>query len=194
MTITVTMIIIVISKNLTLEVPWDFAWARRPFWMTSSDLWWWYGDIESVITRKTSKENVPIFSASTAPADHDDVIKWKHYLRYWRFVRGIHRLSVGSPHKGQWRGALIFALICAWRNDWADDRDAGDLRRNDTHYYVTVMGVPAPQGPSTKVGSHINTGLALEGSIAIWFHFKRMYIGTCIAIQIVNCVSWEQTI
>ena len=23
--------------------------------------------------------------------DHDDVIKWKHFTRYWPFVRGIHR-------------------------------------------------------------------------------------------------------
>ena len=22
---------------------------------------------------------------------HDDVMKWKHFLRYWPFVRGIHR-------------------------------------------------------------------------------------------------------
>ena len=22
---------------------------------------------------------------------HDDVIKWKHFPRYWPFVRGIHR-------------------------------------------------------------------------------------------------------
>ena len=39
---------------------------------------------------------------------HDDVIKWKHFSRYWPFVRGIHRLPVNSPHKGQWRGALMF--------------------------------------------------------------------------------------
>ena len=32
---------------------------------------------------------------------HDDVIKWKHYTRYWPFVRGIHRSPVNSPHKGQ---------------------------------------------------------------------------------------------
>ena len=36
---------------------------------------------------------------------HDDVIKWKHFPRYWPCVRGIHRLPVNSPHKGQWRGA-----------------------------------------------------------------------------------------
>ena len=34
----------------------------------------------------------------------DDVIKWKHFPRYWLFVRGIHRWPVNSPHKGQWRG------------------------------------------------------------------------------------------
>ena len=39
---------------------------------------------------------------------HDDVIKWKHFPRYWPFVRGIHRPPVNSPHKGQWRGALMF--------------------------------------------------------------------------------------
>ena len=36
------------------------------------------------------------------------VIKWKHIPCYWSFVRGIHRSPVNSPHKGQWRGALIF--------------------------------------------------------------------------------------
>ena len=32
---------------------------------------------------------------------HDDVIKWKHFPRYWPFVWGIHRSPVDSPHKGQ---------------------------------------------------------------------------------------------
>ena len=32
---------------------------------------------------------------------HDNVIKWKHFPRYWSFVRGIHRSPVNSPHKGQ---------------------------------------------------------------------------------------------
>ena len=43
---------------------------------------------------------------------HDDVIKWKHFPRYWPLVRGIHRWPVNSPHKGQWRGASMFSLIC----------------------------------------------------------------------------------
>ena len=70
---------------------------------------------------------------------HDDLIKWKHFLRYWPFVRGIHRSSVNSPHKGQWRGALMFSLIGAWTGGWVNNRDAGDLRRYDTHYDATVL-------------------------------------------------------
>ena len=61
---------------------------------------------------------------------HDDVIKWKHFPRYWPFVWEIHRSPVNSPHKGQWRGALMFSLICAWINGWVNHREAGDLRRH----------------------------------------------------------------
>ena len=43
---------------------------------------------------------------------HDDFIKWKIFPRYWPFLRGIHRSPVKSHHKGQWRGALMFSLIC----------------------------------------------------------------------------------
>ena len=43
----------------------------------------------------------------------DLIIKWKHFPRYWTFVRGIHWAPVNSPHEGQWRGALVFSLICA---------------------------------------------------------------------------------
>ena len=39
--------------------------------------------------------------------------KWKHFPLYWPFVRRIHRLPVKSPHKGKWRRALMFSLICA---------------------------------------------------------------------------------
>ena len=47
----------------------------------------------------------------TLTSSHDDVIKWKHFPRYWTFVRGIHRSPVNSPHKGQWHGALMFSLM-----------------------------------------------------------------------------------
>ena len=65
-------------------------------------------------------------------------MKWKHFPRYWPFVRGIHRSPVNSPHKGQRRGTLMFSLICGWTNGWVNHRDAGDLRCHRTHYDVTV--------------------------------------------------------
>ena len=74
---------------------------------------------------------------STKPLN-DDVIQWKHFPRYWPFVRGNHRSPVISPHKGQWRGDLIF-LICAWINGWVNNHETGDLRRHRTLYGVTVM-------------------------------------------------------
>ena len=70
---------------------------------------------------------------------HDDVIKWKHFPRNWPFVREIHRSPVNFPHKGQWRGASMFSLIYAWINDWVNNREAGDLRRQHGHYDVIVM-------------------------------------------------------
>ena len=70
---------------------------------------------------------------------HDDIIKWKHFPRNWPFAREIHWSPVNSPHKGQWRGALMFSLICAWINDWVNNGEAGDLRRHRTHYDVIAL-------------------------------------------------------
>ena len=78
-------------------------------------------------------------SGMTASQYHDDVIKWKHFPRYWPFVREIHRSPVNSPHKGQWRGTLMFSLICHWIKGWVNNHEAGDLRRHQAHYDVIVM-------------------------------------------------------
>ena len=51
-------------------------------------------------------------SRATCPVlcNHDDVINRKHIPRHWTFVRGFHRSTVNSPHKGQWHGALMFSF------------------------------------------------------------------------------------
>ena len=69
---------------------------------------------------------------------YDDVIKWKHFPRYWPFDRGTHWSPVISPHKGQWRGALMLSVICPQINGLVKNRKAGDLRRHRTHYDVIV--------------------------------------------------------
>ena len=72
---------------------------------------------------------------------HDDVIKWKHFARY--FVWRIHRKI---PNKGQRRGALLFSLTIAWINGWVNNRGAGDLRRHRAHYDVIVMALGQSRG------------------------------------------------
>ena len=107
---------------------------------------------------------------------HDDDIKWKHFPRYWPFVRGIHRSPVKSPHKGLWRRALIFSLICVWINGWVNNREAGDLRRYRAHYDVIVMLLTeqvavfvihlSPCAPALR---HWNSGTSLVRNINFSF-------------------------
>ena len=78
------------------------------------------------------------------------VPRWYPVVTWWRhqmekksallaICAGNSPVPVNSPHKGQWRGALMFSLICAWINGWVNNREAGDLRRYHAHYDVIVM-------------------------------------------------------
>ena len=97
---------------------------------------------------------------------NDDVIKWKHFPRYWPFVRGIRQSPVNSPHKGQWRGALMFSLICASINDWVNNREAGDLRRCRARYDVIVI-----TNPALIHSNQLDIWLKLIGPWEIWMNF-----------------------
>ena len=76
-------------------------------------------------------------------SNHVNASWWRHQMKTFSallaFVRGIHRSPVNYPHKGQWRGNLIFSLICAWTNGWGDNRSTGDLRRHRAQYDVIVV-------------------------------------------------------
>ena len=75
-----------------------------------------------------------------------------HTLAWWRHqMEKIFRATghlcgeftglrwIPRTYKGQWRGALMFSLICTWINGWVNNGEAGDLRRYRAHYDVTVM-------------------------------------------------------
>ena len=70
-------------------------------------------------------------------------IWWCHQMKPFTALlalcEGIHRPSVDSPHRGLWRGALMFSLMCPWKNGWANNLDPGDLRRHGAHYDFTLM-------------------------------------------------------
>ena len=115
---------------------------------------------------------------------HGDVIKWKQFLCYWPFVRGIHRAPVNSPHKGQWRGALIFSLICLWIKGWVNNREAVDLRRHRAHYdvsvmlpdtqeiYSSVMNVYRNQNNIFSVGDFLNYFLKHYNTVFLLSYFR----------------------
>ena len=100
-------------------------------------------------------------------------IIWKHFPRYWPFVRGTRRRPVNSPQKGQWREALMFSLICAWMNDWVNSREAVDLRRHRTNYDVTVMRLHIPN------------------SLLRGFIYLLLIISNCTLVFIIIIVIWE---
>ena len=102
---------------------------------------------------------------------HDDVIKWKHFPRYWPFVRRIHVSPLNSPHKRQWRGSLLFSLICAWINRWVNNREAGDLRRHRVNYYVIIMNLP-PTKKASSMPNISNLAFTLGSCTSVRIHYS----------------------
>ena len=99
---------------------------------------------------------------------YDDVIKWKHFPRYWPFMQGIHRSPVNPP-QGQWRGTLMFSLICAWINGWVNNREAGDLRRHRAHYDVIVISLPTTLVPYHVIGCDLELSWIMTFIIKVKF-------------------------
>ena len=69
---------------------------------------------------------------------------WRHQMETFSAlltlcVRGINWSPVNSSHKGQWRGALVFSLICTWTNGYANNQDPSNLRRHRSDYDITLM-------------------------------------------------------
>ena len=104
---------------------------------------------------------------------------------YWPFVRGIHRSPVKSLHKGQWRGALMFSLICARINGWVNNRETGDLRRHRAHCDVIVMSYIVQNffhNFRTPDGSHER-----NTSLSRWHHWRSRH--SCDVPHIVHHVG-----
>ena len=133
-----------VSWNILLGTHPPFQWGQVP---PSNEYSWYTLCIEYVtccpVRVITDCEFSPVLPHVVCclriVSLHDNVIKWKHFPRYWPFVWGIHRSPVNSPHKGQWCGALMFSVICAWINVWVNIRKAGDFRCHHAHYDITVM-------------------------------------------------------
>ena len=63
-------------------------------------------------------------------------------IQWWHHQMGTFSALLGplwGKSTSHWCGALMFSLICAWSYGWANNQDAGDVRRHCAHYDVTVI-------------------------------------------------------
>ena len=73
------------------------------------------------------------------PIFHDDVIKWKHFPRYWPFVGEFTGHRWIPLTKASDAELWCFLWSAPWINGWVNNREDGDLRRHRAHYDVIVM-------------------------------------------------------
>ena len=74
---------------------------------------------------------------------NDDVIKWKHFPRYWPFVRGIHPSPVNSPHKGHAVTRSLDIFLCLHVNKQLSKQSRRRWIRTSSHplwRHCNVMG------------------------------------------------------
>ena len=109
----------------------------------SSGKWWPFCLGLNVLITWTglcgSQGYAPVHKANRSTA----LTWWRHQMETFSALlalcAGKSPVPVNSPHKGQWRGALIFSFNYAWINDWVNNLEAGDLRRQRVYYDVIVM-------------------------------------------------------
>ena len=83
-----------------------------------------------------------LWKATQYMSAHEDIIKWKHFTRYWPFVRGIHRSPVNSPQKvtrsfdGFFDLRLNKRLSKHWRGRWYETSSC-PLWRHCNAVYLT---------------------------------------------------------
>ena len=101
---------------------------------------------------------------------HDDVIKWKHFPRYWPLTRSFD---------------VFFDLR------WVNNREAGDLRRYRPHYDVTVMRIGSYVLKLLRINyPFLNT---LECFIFCWlFVLTAGYCANSTTFQFINSKHSEQ--
>ena len=100
-------------------------WFETP----SHSLWRYRNDTRAILSSRNIKHAT---RSATCPIQ----FSWRrHQMETFSALLALCKGN-HSPRKGQWCGALMFSLICAWTHDWANNRDAG----HRTQYDFTVMG------------------------------------------------------
>ena len=113
---------------------------------------------------------------------------WRHQMETFSaklaLCVGISPVPVNSPHKSQWRGALIFSLICVWINGWVNNHEAGDLWRHRGHYDTSVMEATV-EGVSKLIGTRPQQA-TMKGEPSVYFVDCIVRPGDCTCVSTIN--------
>ena len=93
------------------------------------------------------------------------IILQRTFLNTFLWVDSLLFISLKFVPGGlidNWRGVLMFSLICAWINSWVNNREAGDLRRHRAHYDVIVMN-----GELIKPPMKLENGWAITSQVKL---------------------------
>ena len=127
----------------------------------------------------------------------DNVVKWKHFPRYWPFVRGSHRwISLTKASDAElW---YFFDLRLNKPLSKHSTRDVGDLKCHRAHHDVTIIWQTASQIPtndcwfysSFRTGKntitlHIYWYVMID--IYIYIHFIKVKIYQMLEACIIKC-------
>ena len=122
----------------------DVFFDLRPGGRLSKHSWgWWLETPPCPLWRQSNEKKTTALDVYTGHTlKQQPSWLWHHQMETFSTVlslcEGNPPVTDGFPHKGQWRRALMFSLICAWTNGWANNQDAGDLRYHRDHYDVSV--------------------------------------------------------
>ena len=118
---------------------------------------------------------------------------WRHQMETFSALlvlcAGNSPVPVNSPHKGQWRGSLMFSLICARINDWVNNREAGDLRRHRGHYDVIVMVIcpHALRSIPAWISNYISYKVWYHPTISNFITFLSAWSLIHVGLQVNSC-------
>ena len=126
-----------------------------------------------VVARRQRQADVPPWSGTVTHIWQTTL--WRHEMEIFFALLDLCEENpsvTGHHHKGQWRKALMFSLVCTWTYDWESTRDVADLRHHRVHYGVTVMILAWWQQSS--------------------IHWKSSFSGNAIFIEVLKylCCNW----
>ena len=152
---------IILKLSMTIETlsqsrTWNCNFSPG-FWQSvNSHNLWPRIQSEIHITRNLTKIPRPV------SISHDDVIKWKHFPRYWPFVRGIHRsihydvtvmqmrCLIGCPRKVSKLRYLCFELSDRSKH-WQVSRQYCRISMRYGNHHMKSLGFETWQDLTIKV-------------------------------------------